>query len=376
MTLFLVMAVFFYHANTTNTRTSAAIELLTETDRHVAAQESRLSAAGLLSPRDSTTFLSFLLTRNVTLATRLVYQNHVTSFIEWCRMHRLDWSCPEELDLILVTLFDELFFKGLPPDVGTRIVTALAFFLPAVSRLGLAALPRAQRSLRGWRTADPQRERLPLPRAVVAAMVGAACHAGFLVSGLKWWVQFRTYLRPGEIDKLRVFQLVMPTASLGVEFQWFSLILSPPELESPGKTGAWDESVLIDRDPELLPLLHALVHNRHPQSSLWGSSASDPNTFSNAASQLNLLALRPCRYALRHGGASDDLITRHRDLMSIKKRGRWVSDSSLKRYAKESKLAAEVRKVNPLVLAYGQQVLADLHGVISGHRPIQPPLPP
>ena len=82
---------------------------------------------------------------------------------------------------------------------------------------------------------------------------------------------------------LQVFQCVMPTTSCGVEFQWFSLILSPPVLESPGMAGACDECVLIDRDPDLLPLLHALVHNRLPQSSLCSSIASDPNSFANAA---------------------------------------------------------------------------------------------
>ena len=237
-------------------------------------------------------------------------------------MHRLDWSCPEVLDLILVTLFDVLFLKGFPPDVGTRIVTALASFLPSVSRLGFAGLSRAQPSLRRLNTADPQRERLPLPCAVLAALAGPACFAGFLVSGLQLWLQFRTYPRPREIYKLQVLHVVMPTASLAVEFQLLPVILSPPDFESLVKTGALDVNVPSDRDPELLPSLHALVHYRDPQSSLGGSSASDPNTFAYAASQLNRLALRPCRYALRHGGASDDLIARHRDLKSIKKRGR------------------------------------------------------
>ena len=167
----------------------------------------------------------------------------------------------------------------------------------------------------------------------------------------------------------------MSTPSLGVEFQLSSLILLPPDVESLVKSGALDGSGPIDRDPELLPLFHPLVHHRDPQSSLWGSYASDPNTFALAVSLLYRLALRPCRYALRHVGASDDLITRHRDLMSIKKRGRSVNSSSFQRCAKKSMVAAEARNVNPAVVSYGLHVGADLHGVISGLRLIHPRLP-
>ena len=59
--------------------------------------------------------------------------------------------------------------------------------------------------------------------------------------------------------------------------------------------------------------------------------ASVPNIVALAAALVHRLVLKPCRYAQRHVGASDDLITHHRDLMSIKKRGRWVSEISLKR---------------------------------------------
>ena len=372
----MIFLLFLYHSEAMLKRSLANSNWETTTDRQITARAARQKAAALLPLSDLATALSFLEMRSVTGVTRQVYMKHVRLFIEWCLRHRYDWSGPEELDALLVLLFDELFFKGFAADSGTRVFTAIAFFLPAVSKAGQWALPRAFRSLRGWRLAAPPRERLPLPRAVIAALVGAACHAGKLASGLKWWLQLRTYLRPGEIDKLEVFQLIPPTPAAGPQFRWFSIILSPPELETPGKTGLWDESVMIDRDPELIPLLATLVQGRPPADPLWGRSADDADTFRAMVDLLGLEALRPCRYAIRHGGASDDLLTNFRDLIQIKTRGRWVADASLKRYAKESKLAAELRKVDPRILAYGLAVEKDLAGVLSGFRPLPPPLLP
>ena len=39
-------------------------------------------------------------------------------------------------------------------------------------------------------------------------------------------------------------------------------------------------------------------------------------------------------YQLRHGGASQDLCSGFRDHQGVKSRGRWVTDQSVRRYAK------------------------------------------
>ena len=55
----------------------------------------------------------------------------------------------------------------------------------------------------------------------------------------------------------------------------------------------------------------------------------------------------PSLYRLRHGGASHDAATRMRTLQEIKRRGRWASDTSLRRYEKRTWLQAEEAKVSP-----------------------------
>ena len=170
-----------------------------------------------------------------------------------------------------------------------------------------------------------------------------------------------------------MLQLVAPTPAAGLQYLNWSIIIAPEELEVPGKTGGWDENVVVDTDPELRPLLAAIAANRHPSAPLWGTSAEDNALFSTVAAALHLGQLQLCRYALRHGGASEDLLTFKRDLAAIKKRGRWKTDASLRRYAKEAKLARELQKVHPLVINYGNLIIQDLAGIISGERPRAPP---
>ena len=50
--------------------------------------------------------------------------------------------------------------------------------------------------------------------------------------------------------------------------------------------------------------------------------------------------LDPSLYRLRHGGASEDVSRRHRRLDQVKKRGRWHTDASLRRYETDIRLQA------------------------------------
>ena len=90
--------------------------------------------------------------------------------------------------------------------------------------------------------------------------------------------------------------------------------------------------------------------------------------------ELQLQPLNPCRYALRHGGASEDILSRRRLLVDVKRRGRWVSDSSLRRYGKETRLLSELTKVHPDVLAYGDRILGLLPSLFLEAAPV--PAPP
>ena len=58
----------------------------------------------------------------------------------------------------------------------------------------------------------------------------------------------------------------------------------------------------------------------------------------------------------------------------MKRRGRWVSDSSLRRYGKESRLLKELQKIHPNVLNFGRFVMEHFLEVMLGTVPV-PSLP-
>lgn len=67
---------------------------------------------------------------------------------------------------------------------------------------------------------------------------------------------------------------------------------------------------------------------------------------------------------MRHGGASEDLLLRKRSGLEVKRRGRWRSDDSLKRYGKETRLLAELSKIPKLTMKIGEQAYLALDAVL------------
>ena len=98
------------------------------------------------------------------------------------------------------------------------------------------------------------------------------------------------------------------------------------------------------------------------------------NLFTTVVAQLGLEPLAPCRYAMRHGGVSHDLMAKIRSVADAMRRGRWRSDASLRRYAKETRILAELRKVDPRVLTLGALIEQQLPGLLAG-TVLPPPVP-
>ena len=79
--------------------------------------------------------------------------------------------------------------------------------------------------------------------------------------------------------------------------------------------------------------------------------------FKTALQQAGLGGLGASLYSNRHGGASEDVLTQARSLAGVKARGRWRTDSSLRRYGKEAKLLQELRKLDRARLARAVQLV-------------------
>ena len=74
--------------------------------------------------------------------------------------------------------------------------------------------------------------------------------------------------------------------------------------------------------------------------------------------------LSPHPYSLRHGGASDDALRGARTLASIKARGRWKSDNSVRRYEKHARVLREVERMPALAQTFGGRVMKSLSNIL------------
>ena len=97
----------------------------------------------------------------------------------------------------------------------------------------------------------------------------------------------------------------------------------------------------------------------------------------NAVRDLGIDVLRPSLYSNRHGGASGDLLSRRRPVDEVKKRGRWRSDASLRRYGKETRLLSEMLKVPVATVNYGLNIQQSLEWYLHHPDlvPVEPPAP-
>ena len=87
-------------------------------------------------------------------------------------------------------------------------------------------------------------------------------------------------------------------------------------------------------------------------------------------SVLRLGSLAPTLYMLRHGGASEDMLTGKRSVEAIKRRGRWRSDTSLRRYTKETRLLKELSKMAPSLIQFGSFIETHLSECFNLERHI------
>jgi hypothetical protein len=195
-------------------------------------------------------------------------------------------------------------------------------------------------------------------------------------------VTFVAYLRPGEAMRLRGKNLVAPTAAAGACYSRWALLLHDTLDARPGKTGLYDESVVFDHECWIYPALEALKIATAPGQSLWDFSLTElQSAFKHAVAALGLERLRPHLYSLRHGGASEDILVGRRTPEQVQRRGRWAAPSSMKRYAKESKLLAELQFLPQHTFEFGKLVEANFVDTLAGAlrdtgHPLRRQLPP
>ena len=245
---------------------------------------------------------------------------------------------------------DYLFETNRTPHEGEKSVAALEFFRVELK----GTLIRCRRAMRGWKKVIPSQSRLPLPRIAMMGICMDLLARNFRNMALMTLTAFDCYLRPGEALDLRGSNVVAPVRAAGRQYRWVTLVIREFEGRRPDKTGVFDNSIPIDK-ADLQWLGQELLHRKkvlNKTSDLMFNFNMEEfrKQFQRSATLLGLDGLHP--YQLRHGGATEDLSSQKREYSAVKSRGRWKTNSSIRRYGKIGKVQQLLNKISASQIAY------------------------
>ena len=272
------------------------------------------------------------------------YLAALAAFIGWLGLWRVPaWGAPL-LDSAMAEFFEVLYDAGGSRVMATRLPCAVMWARPDLPGPARRSFPSSSAALAGWRKLQPPTSRPPLPRAAALAIALELARRGRVGMGLAVLLMFETYGRPSEILQLTSDSVVKGLPYAAGKARCLTLIIRGSWLGVPGKTGEFDLSVPLDLGRQAW-IAHCLERwlAAHPQGMLWSFGYEDlAREFHAVAAALNLLPLRPCLYALRHGGASHDRLVEARPLHEVQQRGGWRSHTSVRRYEKHGLVAHQL----------------------------------
>ncbi|CAK9025948.1 unnamed protein product, partial [Durusdinium trenchii] len=292
------------------------------------------------------------------------YQHYLRCFKDFCKESKIGFPKDNKLDAVLADYFDVLFLDGKTAAEGEKTLASLEFFNHKMK----GKLTRSRKALKGWRRLRPPKSRLPLPKPAVWGIAMRLLFKGAREMALTTLLSFDVYLRPGETADLKVKNLVRPVGNAGVQYKHYTVVIKDEDDQIPDKTGVFSNSVKLDNPLTaswLGPALQQMVRKRKQDDPLFSFEQDKyRKRFQEAGSWLGLPNLH--LYQLRHGGASDDLCQRIRDHNAVKDRGRWLTDTSVRRYAKSGKVQEMLNKM-PAWALHAKPAVDKMGAVVRGH---------
>ncbi|CAE7232165.1 unnamed protein product, partial [Symbiodinium sp. CCMP2592] len=275
------------------------------------------------------------------------------------------------IDQALAEHLEDLYRDGEDLATARYAVAAALFFRPELGSPAMTHLPKVKQSLAGWSKLCPPRSRLPIPYAVVALLALHALSLGLLEIAIYLLLTFSLYMRPSEGLRLRKKDVVRPS-SRQAGFQHWSVVLHPLEVGVCSKTQEFDECLQLDLPyhQPLGPATYKLLrlHQKRGEEHIFTITLENVTQFLERAQiELELKGLGELQpYRLRHGGASHDFVSKLRDLASIQMRGRWRSQSSVRRYQKGGRLTQLMQTLTPHVKRAAESAVRKLPAALAG----------
>ena len=305
----------------------------------------------------------------VTPSVRRQYEKSVEELIKWSKRYDIPLSPIDKLDHALCVYVTDLYLRGHQAHAGERLFPGMMHVLPETRRPGV--LSRSSRALKGWRRKCPGFSRRPLPLCVWAAICHILLARGKGLLAAMILMAFQTYMRPKELLGMRVGHLMPPTRAVT---QHWGVLIAAQELGVPTKTGAMDDSLLLD------------TPSFKWMDTIWGQLTQAPTEellfpvtyrewYDNITQSAALLGLQLVPYQLRHSGASHDRLKNVRPLGDVLKRGRWRSLKSVAQYERHASVGIEFRKLAEHMQDHCVTCESQLEAVFLGREPARLPPP-
>ena len=198
------------------------------------------------------------------------------------------------------------------------------------------ALPRTRRAMQGWRNLDPGVTRPPLAWPVIALIALQMAMNGHL---------FECLADVLGIPSTRRSFWPPPQGSGEDHVAGTNVGHQPaPDMQT-SKTNVHNESIMLD-NKETLWLGSALECASSWTGPLLPTSYADVTVaWHKSLAQLKFKKGLAVLHQLRHSGATWDRFRDYRTVLDVKLRGRWASDSSLRRCEQHALVAQEFEKL-------------------------------
>ena len=245
---------------------------------------------------------------------------------------------PQVIDRWLAKAVQEAF------DRGFKLYQATLGVLALQQAYGLSGplLRNTWAVVKGWRTVQVSKPRIPLTKYRLECMVLVAMSRGlsedglgryrWWSAGLAWWLGFTCLLRPGEILNLHVGDIQFPEGP-GEEREGLGAVVV---IRRPKTRRIWREQFVLCQDSRLVKWLQWWLRGRSPHKSVFGFARHAlVQRFSEALAYLGLADVGYTLGSLRAGGATD-FFRRTRNLGELQYMGRWSAPSTLQHYLMEA----------------------------------------
>jgi hypothetical protein len=271
---------------------------------------------------------------------------------------------------LMLEYLDVLMLGDCGLDDARSSMAAIKHHFPYLA--GPICTPRVARALKGYTKRYPPRARAPMGREPTAAITQILKAWGFHDAAVQIATSFATYLRPGPLRKLKVRDLLPPVRDWGplsVHQLHIAPLAEAGEEQDVTKTGTIDEGVPLDGGWQWLgTTLEQLAYGKAADEAIFTTPpAQMVELFGRASKALKLPKV--VLYMLRHGGASEDLLSGARSEAEIMQRGHWKTATSVRRYAKKAQLQKLLAKMSPEHREYGTNSWNLLPEILQGSVP-------